>query len=189
MIVKRANIIDAEEILALQKLAYQSEAEIYQDYTIPPLIQTLKEINTEFKNHIFLKAVREDMENENRGEDGKDGGRGREIAGGRVAGHGRTFEDEKIFGSVRARLINPETCYIGRLIVHPKYQNRGIGNRLMDRIEVIFKENKRFELITGHQSKKNLHFYKKRGYKIFKRQKLTDNLDMLYLEKFNSQLR
>jgi ribosomal protein S18 acetylase RimI-like enzyme len=35
------------EILALQKLAYITEAEIYGDYTIPPLTQTLEEMKTE----------------------------------------------------------------------------------------------------------------------------------------------
>ena len=40
MIVKRASFEDAKEILDLQKLAYVSEAEIYNDYSIPPLTQT-----------------------------------------------------------------------------------------------------------------------------------------------------
>jgi ribosomal protein RSM22 (predicted rRNA methylase) len=37
VIIERATIKDAEEILDLQKLAYKSEAEIYNDYAIPPL--------------------------------------------------------------------------------------------------------------------------------------------------------
>jgi hypothetical protein len=41
IIVELASIEDAEEILALQKLAYVSEAEIIDDFTIPPLHQTL----------------------------------------------------------------------------------------------------------------------------------------------------
>ena len=44
MMIERAKIEDAKEILDLQKLAYQSEAEIYNDYTIPPLTQTLEEM-------------------------------------------------------------------------------------------------------------------------------------------------
>ena len=48
MIIKRATIADAEEILSLQKLVYESEAEIYNDFTIPPLTQTLEEIKAEF---------------------------------------------------------------------------------------------------------------------------------------------
>ncbi|WP_198936768.1 hypothetical protein [Domibacillus epiphyticus] len=40
--IKQASNQDAEEILALTKLAYMSEAEIYNDYTIHPLTQTLE---------------------------------------------------------------------------------------------------------------------------------------------------
>lgn len=57
MKISQATIDDAEKILALQKLAYQIEAERYNDYNIPPLTQTLEEIKEQFKNHIFLKAV------------------------------------------------------------------------------------------------------------------------------------
>jgi hypothetical protein len=45
MIIEPASIEDASEILTLQKLCYQSEAEIYNDYNIPPLIQALEEMN------------------------------------------------------------------------------------------------------------------------------------------------
>ena len=51
-----ADITDADDILALQKLAYQSEAELYQDWSIPPLTQSIEEIKTEFSTKTFLKA-------------------------------------------------------------------------------------------------------------------------------------
>jgi len=57
MKISWAEIADAAEILALQKLAYQSEAARYNDYNISPLNQTLDEIMGQFKNHVFLKAV------------------------------------------------------------------------------------------------------------------------------------
>lgn len=59
MEILQATIADAEEILTLQKLAYQSEAERYSNYNIPPLTQTPDEIKDQFRNHIFLKAVSE----------------------------------------------------------------------------------------------------------------------------------
>jgi len=52
-----ASANDASEILNLQKLAYRSEAEIYDDWTLPPLHQTLEEITREFTTHVFVKAV------------------------------------------------------------------------------------------------------------------------------------
>ncbi len=148
MIIEKATVSDAEEILSLQKLAYRSEAEIYNDFNIPPLIQTSKEIKQDFENQFFLKAV----------------------------------EDKKIIGSVRAH-VKEETCYIGRVIVHPNFQNRGIGNKLMSEIEKVFDTCKRFELFTGDKSERNLYLYQKLGYRIFKTAKITDQTTIVFLEK------
>ncbi len=57
MVILRATIDDGEEILKLQKLAYQSEAERYGNYGIPPLKQTIEDVRDQFKTHIFLKAM------------------------------------------------------------------------------------------------------------------------------------
>jgi predicted NUDIX family phosphoesterase len=50
MKIERALIEDAPAILALQKLAYQSEARIHNDYSIQPLTQTLDELGSEFES-------------------------------------------------------------------------------------------------------------------------------------------
>jgi hypothetical protein len=57
MLIERATISDAEETLALQKLAYRSEAEIYNDFKIPPIVQTLESIEKDFESQLFLKAL------------------------------------------------------------------------------------------------------------------------------------
>jgi ribosomal protein S18 acetylase RimI-like enzyme len=57
MIIESANKDDLGEILALQKLAYQSEAELYDDHSIPPLTQTIEGIEGDFRSHLFLKAT------------------------------------------------------------------------------------------------------------------------------------
>jgi ribosomal protein S18 acetylase RimI-like enzyme len=57
MIIEPATVADAAEILALQRRAYRSEAELYDDFSIPPLTQTLDEISAEFARRAFLKAV------------------------------------------------------------------------------------------------------------------------------------
>ncbi len=57
--ILEATIADASEILSLQKLAYLSEAEIYDNYEIPPLTQTLGELEADFSRKIILKAVQE----------------------------------------------------------------------------------------------------------------------------------
>ena len=55
----RAEKSDAPEILALQKTAYQSEAEIYGDDSLPALQQTLEELQKDFERpeQVFIKTV------------------------------------------------------------------------------------------------------------------------------------
>lgn len=48
---------DAEAILALQKIAYQSEARLYNDWSIPPLTQSLESLLGEFADSVVLKAM------------------------------------------------------------------------------------------------------------------------------------
>ncbi len=57
VIIAAASPADVEAILTLQKLAYQSEARIYNDFSIPPLRQTPEELLREFAHKTVLKAV------------------------------------------------------------------------------------------------------------------------------------
>ena len=57
VVYRRAAKDDAPEILALQKTAFQSEAEIYNDENLPPLQQTLDELRGDFDRKTFIKAV------------------------------------------------------------------------------------------------------------------------------------
>ena len=148
MLIQVANVKDAQAILDLQKLAYQSEAAIHDDYTIPPLTQSLEEMEQDFQKHTFLKAT----------------------------------VDGRIVGSVRGQ-VRDETCFIGRLIVHPDFQNQGIGTRLMAEIERHFGQAQRYELFTGQKSERNLYLYQKLGYRIFRTEQLTDKVRLVYLEK------
>lgn len=55
--ILKANSEDAEEILDLQRLAYQSEARLYNDWTLPALTQTLASLQSEFTESVVLKAL------------------------------------------------------------------------------------------------------------------------------------
>jgi GNAT superfamily N-acetyltransferase len=55
--IVQASPEDAEDILSLQRAAYRSEAILNDDWTIPPLTQTLPEVQAEFETRVFLKAV------------------------------------------------------------------------------------------------------------------------------------
>ena len=57
--IGQASVDNAADILALQKQAYLQEAELYNDYSIPPLTQTLESITKDFEKLIFLKAVQD----------------------------------------------------------------------------------------------------------------------------------
>jgi GNAT superfamily N-acetyltransferase len=148
VLIQPAQPQDAAEILALQKLAYQSEAAIYGDYFIPPLTQTLDQMHADLADQICLKAT----------------------------------VDGCIVGSVRARL-REGTCFVGRLIVHPGHQNRGIGTSLMAEIEREFPAAARFELFTGHRSDRNLYLYRKLGYRPCKQERVSEALTLVFLEK------
>jgi Ni,Fe-hydrogenase III small subunit/GNAT superfamily N-acetyltransferase len=151
--IETADLTNAEEILALQKLAYQSEAELYNDFTLSPLRQTIEEIKNDFSDQVFLKAVM----------------------------------DGKIVGSVRASLKD-HNCMIRRLFVHPTYQNLGIGAKLMNEAERRFKTAvNRFEVFTGDKSKRNIFFYEKLGYEVFKTERISEKRNRVYLQKANSK--
>ena len=57
LIICRANQTDFPEILAIQKKAFLSEAEFYQNFNIQPMTQTLEEMKTECLEKIVLKAI------------------------------------------------------------------------------------------------------------------------------------
>ena len=55
--IEPAKEADLKAILVLQKLAYRSEAERYNDFSLPPLLQTLDEIRADFARMTFFKAT------------------------------------------------------------------------------------------------------------------------------------
>lgn len=55
--IYKAQHEDLQEILQLQYLAYQSEAELFGNKDIPPLKQTLDEVVDEFNEGVILKMV------------------------------------------------------------------------------------------------------------------------------------
>ena len=148
MMITKAEKADLLAILELQYQAYQSEALLYEDYNIPPLKQTLAEIEKEYEEWTIYKAM--------------------------INGN--------IIGSVRTMIKN-ETCFIGKLMVQPDYQNQGIGAKLMRTVEESLRNIKKIELFTGDKSTKNIYFYKKLGFNEFKTEKVNDNLSLVYLRK------
>lgn len=86
-----------------------------------------------------------------------------------------------IIGSVRA-YQGGGTVYIGKLMVHPKMQKKGIGSKLLLEIENEY-PNQRYELFTSTRSERNIALYQKLGYKIFDEKQVTEELRFVYMEK------
>lgn len=146
--IEKAKFEDLQEILDLQYLAYQSEAKLFNNQDIPPLKQTLQEVQGEYESGVILKV---------------------------------SDEEDAIIGSVRAYVTNG-TVYIGKLVVHPQKQSQGIGTKLLLAIENEY-PNQRYELFTSTKSIRNIALYQRLGYHIFKQEKITEEMEFVYLEK------
>ncbi len=148
MIIQRSTVDDAEEILALQKVAYLSEAKLYGDESIPPLTQTLSELRESYSRKTVLKAV----------------------------------EADRIVGSVNGRMSKGR-CLIGRLMVHPEMQGRGVGTALMAAIEAEFPQAEVFRLFTGELSVRNIQLYERLGYQIYEWKEIPGSFGIVFMEK------
>ena len=145
--IECAAFADLPEILDVQKLAFRSEAELYNNCCIPPMCQTEDDLAEELKAKVFLKAV----------------------------------VGNKIVGSVRAAK-NKTVCLIEKLSVHPDFQNRGIGYRLLSAIQERFSGVESFELATGKESVKNIRLYEKAGFLIYK-EETHSGVVMVFMKK------
>lgn len=148
MRIVQAEKEDLRPILELQYLAYQSEATLCGNTRIPPLTQTLSEVEYEFEAGVFLKAV---------------------------------GDANAIVGSVRGR-SEDGSLHIGKLIVRPDLQGRGIGTALLAEMEKIC-PHKRYELFTSSRSVRNIALYERLGYVPFAKKEIAAHLIFVYLEK------
>lgn len=151
LLIVKAAPKDAEAILTLQREAYQSEARLYNDWTIPPLTQTLEELREEFRTSVVLTAVTNDS----------------------------------LVGAVRAHMAEG-VVHIGRLIVTPAEQRKGIGSALLRNVEELFPSAARFELFTGSRSEDNIRLYRKHGYTVTHEETLSPSVTLVFMSKSNA---
>lgn len=170
VVYQRADRADAPEILALQKVAYQTEVELYGDDSLPPLQQTLEDLENDFDRHPAQEAS------------------GLDAAAGRPPDESdrmvfiKAVVNGKIIGAVRCYAIG-DTTHLRRMIVHPYFRGRGIGRRLLLEVEKAFPHSRRFEAKTGHRSKRGHFQLTQLGYRQFKTEPFTPTVTWCYFEK------
>lgn len=96
--------------------------------------------------------------------------------------------DHRIIASIRCYIEN-NNLFIEKLIVDPDFQNRGIGTSVIREIEKRYSRvvNK-FALYTGDKSSRNLHIYKKLGYREIRREPTSHNFQLICMEKANEKM-
>ncbi len=143
-----ASILDAEKILELQKASFLGQAQIYNNFCLPSLVQTIESMRQEFASKSFLKVV---------------------------------FNDQ-IIASVKLQQSG-NLVHIDRLIVHPTFQNQGVGTYLMKTLEDKFPDDSTFQLFTGEKSERNIHLYTKLGYQVIRREATDHGIVLVHMEK------
>ncbi|GAA4927217.1 GNAT family N-acetyltransferase [Streptomyces coeruleoprunus] len=152
--ISAASAQDAEQILKLQYLCYQSEAELYGDYSIEPLTQTLDDLRAELdRGHALVARL-----------------------GGEVVASVRGEVDATGTAHIAKLIVHPRMRRHGlggRLLdaIEQHFADGGAPHA------------KRFQLFTGHRSERNLSLYRKKGYEAVATRQVGPRLTLITLEK------
>lgn len=93
----------------------------------------------------------------------------------------KAVADGCIVGSVRG-YVESGTLFIGKLMVHPDLQGRGLGTQLLQAIEERC-PHERCELYASSKSEDNIRLYERHGYTRFREQAFPEGYTLVYLEK------
>ena len=144
---------DAERILKLQYLCYQSEAELYGDWAIEPLTQTLDSLREELKErHVLVARL-----------------------GDEVVGSVRGWVDADGVGRIGRLCVHPrmQRHGLGTRLVRRMEEILAEGDR-----QVLA-----YRLFTGHRSLGNLRLYQRLGYRQTQVEEVSNRLSFIGLEK------
>ena len=144
---------DAERILKLQYLCYQSEAELYGDWAIEPLTQSLDSLRTELKErHVLVARL-----------------------GDEVVGSVRGWVDTDGVGRIGRLCVHPrmQRHGLGTRLVNRMEQRLAEGERPVTA----------YRLFTGHRSLGNLRPYERLGYHRTEVEEVSNKLSFIAMEK------
>ncbi len=131
-VIGPAGPADAGELWTLQLAAYLVEGRRHGTFELPPLEQTLPELEADLAPGSTVLAAR---------------------------------LGPRLVGSVRGEERAGDVWFIGRLMVAPDQQGRGLGSTLLARVEALAPPGTQtLRLVTGMFSASNRSFYGRRGY-------------------------
>ncbi|MEU6984264.1 GNAT family N-acetyltransferase [Streptomyces sp. NPDC046324] len=152
--ISAADAQDAEHILKLQYLCYQSEAELYGDYSIEPLTQTLDALRAELaQGHALVARLGDEIVASVRGQ-----------------------VDEAGTVRIAKLIVHPRMQRHG---LGGRLLDAIEGHFAADPAPTA----KRFQLFTGHRSERNLRLYRSKGYEQVAAREIGPRLTLVTLEK------
>ncbi|GAA4395368.1 GNAT family N-acetyltransferase [Tsukamurella soli] len=126
---------DAGELLTLQRAAYVTEAQAHGDLALPPLTQTLDQLTAELASDAL-------------------------DAFGLRTRAGRLVAAVRLVTTADGAIVD-----LGRLVVAPDLQGRGLGSRLLRHaLAGLAGSGTRVRLFTGERSAANLRLYARFGF-------------------------
>ncbi|WP_033350927.1 GNAT family N-acetyltransferase [Kitasatospora aureofaciens] len=153
VIISAAAAEDAEQILKLQYLGYQPEAELYGDWAIEPLTQSLESLRTELtEQHVLVARL-----------------------GDEVVGVVRGHVDAEGIGRIGRLVVHPRMQRHGlggRLL-------EALERRMAEDSRPVTA----YRLFTGHRSLGNLRLYARQGYRQTSVEQVSGRLSFVHLEK------
>ena len=153
VIISAAAAEDAEQSLKLQYLGYQPEAELYGDWAIEPLTQSLESLRTELtEQHVLVARL-----------------------GDEVVGIVRGHVDAEGIGRIGRLVVHPRMQRHGlggRLL-------EALERRMAEDSRPVTA----YRLFTGHRSLGNLRLYARQGYRQTSVEQVSSRLSFVHLEK------
>ncbi|MFE5731770.1 GNAT family N-acetyltransferase [Streptomyces sp. NPDC056528] len=164
--ISAADARDAEHILKLQYLCYQSEAELYGDWSIEPLTQSLDALRAELEEGQGLVAR----------------------LGDEVVASVRACVDEDGTVRIAKLIVHPRMRRHGlggRLLdaIERHFAEGAATSAPTGTGTEAAPPVKRFQLFTGHRSEVNLRLYRSKGYAQVATRELGPRLTLVTLEK------
>ncbi|MEV7023002.1 GNAT family N-acetyltransferase [Kitasatospora sp. NPDC093558] len=158
VIISAADAEDAEQILKLQYLGYQAEAELYGDWAIEPLTQTLESLRAELSEQHFLVAR----------------------LGDEVVGTVRGHVDDDGIGRIGRLVVHPrmQRHGLGGRLLEALERRLAEDGSPEDGSPVTA-----YRLFTGHRSLGNLRLYARQGYRQTAVEPVSSSLSFVHLEK------